>query len=176
MALKFKGKVWVFGDNLDVDNEIFPFRKREAGLVKKGEEWKFVMTNVDPDFPNKVKKGDIMVVGTNMGYGHSHQDGIHGFKQLGISCVIAESFNMSFFKNSINLGLPIIEYKGIKQKVKEGDELEIDFHDGEIKNLTTGKALKFTPYPDFLLEILEVGGLEPYADKLIADGIENNNM
>src|SRR5208283_2202729 len=170
MARKFKGKVWVFGDNLDVDKEIIPFRERELGLMRDGNYGKWVMTPVDPDFPKKVKKGDIMVVGTNMGCGHGHYEGIHGMNQLGISCVIAESVDRNFFKNSIDLGLPIIECEGIKQKVKEGDVLEVNLQDGRIKNLTNGEILTFTPLPDFLLEILEAGGLEPYITKEIAAG------
>jgi 3-isopropylmalate/(R)-2-methylmalate dehydratase small subunit len=170
MTSKFKGKVWVFGDNLDVDKEIIPFRERELGLMKDGNYGKWVMTPVDHDFPKKVKKGDIMVAGVNMGCGHGHQEGNIGIKQCGISCVIAESFDRNFFKNSINLGLPIIELEGVKKKVKEGDILEIDLHGGVIKNLTTKETLKFTPLPDFLLEIVEAGGLEPYTNKLIAAG------
>jgi 3-isopropylmalate/(R)-2-methylmalate dehydratase small subunit len=170
MALKFKGKTWVFGDNLDVDFEIIPFRKYDAGLIKDSDLGNWCMTNVDPDFPKKVKKGDIMVVGTNMGCGHDHGGANSAIKQCGISCVIAESFDRNFFRNSIAIGLPIIEYKGIKQNVKEGDELEVDLHAGTIKNLTTGKSLKFTPFPDFLQEILELGGIRAYTDKLIAEG------
>ena len=170
MTLKFEGKTWVFGDNLDVDFEIVPFRKYDAGLIKDSELGNWCMTNVDPDFPKKVKKGDIMVVGTNMGCGHSHMQANIGIKQCGISCVIAESFDRNFFKNSINLGLPIIELEGINQNVKAGDVLEVDLEAGEIKNLTNKKTLKFTPLPDFLLEIMAAGGIEPYTDKLIAEG------
>jgi 3-isopropylmalate/(R)-2-methylmalate dehydratase small subunit len=170
MARKFKGKVWVFGDNLDVDKEIIPFRERELGLMRDGNYGKWVMTPVDPDFPKKVKKGDIMVVGTNMGCGHGHYEGIHGMNQLGISCVIAESVDRNFFKNSIDLGLPIIECEGVKQKVKEGNVLEVNLQEGKIINLTNGEILNFTPLPDFLLEILESGGLEPYITKQIAEG------
>jgi 3-isopropylmalate/(R)-2-methylmalate dehydratase small subunit len=170
MACTFKGKVWVFGDNLDVDKEIIPFREREQGLMRDENYGKWVMTPVDPDFPKKVTKGDIMVVGTNMGCGHGHYEGIHGMNQLGISCVIAESVDRNFFKNSIDLGLPIIECEGVKQKVKEGDVLEVNLQDGKIKNLTNGGVLNFTPLPDFLLEILESGGLEPYITKQIAAG------
>ena len=170
MARKFKGRVWVFGDNLDVDKEIIPFRERELGLMRDGNYGKWVMTPVDPDFPKKVKKGDILVAGTNMGCGHGHFEGIIGLNQVGISCVIAESVDRNFFKNSIDLGLPIIECEGIKQKVKEGDMLEVNLQDGKIKNLTTGEVLNFTPLPGFLLDILESGGLEPYITKQIAAG------
>jgi 3-isopropylmalate dehydratase, small subunit len=170
MAKIFKGKVWVFGNNLDVDKEIIPFRERELGLMRDGNYGKWVMTPVDPDFPKKVKKGDIMVVGSNMGCGHGHFEGIIGLKQCGISCVIAESFDRNFFRNSIALGLPIIECEGINQKVREGDILEVNLHEGHIKNLTNGEIMKFDPLPDFILEILESGGLEPYVTKQIAAG------
>ena len=170
MALKFKGKTWFFGDNLDVDFEIIPFRKYDSGLIKDSELGNWCMTNVDPDFPKKVKKGDIMVVGTNMGCGHSHMQANLSIKQCGISCVIAESFDRNFFRNSIAVGLPIIEYKGINQSVKEGDELELDLHAGIIKDLTTGKILEFTPFPNFLLDILEAGSVEDHVNRLIAEG------
>ena len=173
MALKFKGKVCVFGDNLDVDYEIVPFRKFDAGLIKLEDVGKWCMSNVDPDFPKKVKKGDIMVTGSNMGCGHDHVWANLAIKQCGISVVIAESFDRNFFRNSIGVGLPIVEYKGINKEVKEGDELEVDLHAGIIKNLTSGKNLKFKPFPDFLQEILEVGGMDPYADKLVAEGKVN---
>ncbi len=112
MALKFKGKVWVFGDNLDVDKEIVPFRQWDSGALKMNELGTKCMTYVDPDFPKKMKKGDIMVVGTNMGCGHDHATANQSIQQCGISVVIAESFDRNFFRNSIALGLPIIEYKG----------------------------------------------------------------
>jgi 3-isopropylmalate/(R)-2-methylmalate dehydratase small subunit len=170
MALHFKGKVWVFGDNLDVDFELSPFRMRDAGLIKPDELGKWCMTNVDPDFPKKVKKGDIMVVGTNMGCGHDHSQANIGIKQAGLSCVIAESFDRNFFRNSISIGLPIIEYPGINKLAKEGDELEVDLHSGTIKNITTGKSGSFTPLPDFLLDILETNGIDAYTEKMMLQG------
>jgi 3-isopropylmalate/(R)-2-methylmalate dehydratase small subunit len=170
MTLKFKGKVWTFGDNLDVDKDIIPFRKMNLGLIKHENLGDWCMTNVDPDFPKKVKKGDIMVVGTNMGCGHSHQQANLAIKLCGISCVIAESFDRNFFRNSVAIGLPLIEFKDIKQYVKEGDELEVDLHAGQIKNLSSRKVLNFTPLPDFLLDILEAGSIESHVNKLIAEG------
>ena len=111
-----------------------------------------------------------MVVGKNMGCGHSHMQANIAIKQCGISCVIAESFDRNFFRNSIDIGLPIIEYIDIKKNVKEGDVLEVDLHAGEIKNLTTKKTLKFTPLPDFLLDIFEAGDVESHVNRLIAEG------
>jgi 3-isopropylmalate/(R)-2-methylmalate dehydratase small subunit len=170
MALYFKGKVWVFGDNLDVDKDIIPFRKMNLGIITFANLGDWCMTDVDPDFPRKVKRGDIMVVGKNMGCGHSHQQANLAIKQCGISCVIAESFDRNFFRNSIAVGLPLIEYKDIRQKVKEGDKLELDLHTGRIKNISDGNTLKFTPLPDFLLDILEAGSIEAHVNKLIAAG------
>ena len=170
MALKFKGKIWVFGDNLDVDKDIIPFRKMALGLITWDNLGDWCMTNVDPDFPKKMKKGDIMVVGTNMGCGHSHMQANEAIKQCGISCVIAESFDRNFFRNSIAIGLPVIEYRGIKQNVKEGDVMEVDLHTGVIKNLSSRKTLKFDPLPDFILDILEAGSIEDHVNKLIAEG------
>jgi len=170
MTLKFKGKVWIFGDNLDVDKDIIPFRKMNLGLITFDNLGDWCMTNVDPDFPRKVNKGDIMVVGKNMGCGHSHQQANLAIKQCGISCVIAESFDRNFFRNSIAIGLPLIEYPDIRQKVKEGDELEVDLHAGQINNISERKVLNFTPLPDFLLDILDAGSIESHVNKLIAEG------
>ena len=139
-------------------------------MIKLEDVGKWCMANVDPDFPKKVKKGDIMVAGSNMGCGHDHFQANLAIKQCGIACVIAESFDRNFFRNSIGVGLPIIEYKGINKEVKEGDEVEVDLNTGTIKNLTTGKTLRFKPFPDFLQDILEVGGMDPYADKMVAAG------
>jgi 3-isopropylmalate/(R)-2-methylmalate dehydratase small subunit len=130
------------------------------------------MRVVDPDFAKKVKKGDIMVVGTNMGCGHDHYLSNVAIKQSGIDCVIAESFDRNFFRNSIAVGLPIIEYPGINKIAKQGDELSVDLKVGTIKNLTNGKSGKFKPFPDFLLEIVDAGGLEKFGNKLIAEGRE----
>ena len=170
MALKFKGKVWVLGDNLDVDNELFPFRKGDSGEIKPSEFGQWVMTNVDPDFPRKAKKGDIVMTGTNMGCGHDHAEAIKGFLQLGISMVISESFNRNWLRNAIYLGLPIVEYPGIKKMVKEGDVLEVDLHTGEIKNITSKQTIKFTPLPEFLLDILEAKGIDRYTDNQVKAG------
>jgi 3-isopropylmalate dehydratase, small subunit len=172
MALKFKGKVWVFGDNLDVDFEILSFRELDAGIIAPDKMGEWCMRVVDPDFAKKVKKGDIMVVGTNMGCGHDHYLSNVAIKQSGIDCCIAESFDRNFFRNSIAVGLPIIEYPGINKIAKQGDELSVDLKAGTIKNLTNGKSGKFKPFPDFLLEIVDAGGLEKFGNKLIAEGRE----
>ncbi|MCL5951261.1 MAG: 3-isopropylmalate dehydratase small subunit [Chloroflexi bacterium] len=170
MALKFKGKTWIFGDNLDVDNEIVSFAKLHYGVFTHDQLGEHCMENVDPEFHKKVKKGDIMVAGTNFRCGHDHPHAPQSIQQCGISVVVAESFDENYIKNSVAIGLPLIELPGIKKKVKEGDVVEADLHAGIIENVTTGESIKFKPFPDFLLDMLEAGSLEAYGDKLIAEG------
>ena len=167
---KLKGKAWVFGDILDVDFDIFPIEEFR-GMPKTDEDYgQLCMTNIDPEFPNKVKKGDFIVAGKNMGYGHDHESAPLAIKGCGVAAVICESTNRNFYRNSVHLGLPIIECEGIKKKVKEGDELEVDLGLGIIRNMTSGEEIKFAPFPDFLLEILDAGGLYPLIRKKLAEG------
>ncbi len=154
-----KGRVWKFGDNVDTD-AIMP--ARYLIYTKPEELAKYVMTGIDEDFPKKIKKGDIIVAGKNFGCGSSREHAPIGLKAAGISCVIAESFARIFYRNAINIGLPLIECKGIYNKVKEGDELEVDLKTGIIKNLTTGETIQGQKIPEFMMEILEAGGLMPY--------------
>ncbi|AEF95683.1 3-isopropylmalate dehydratase small subunit [Methanotorris igneus] len=157
-----KGRAWVFGDNIDTD-AILPARY----LVYTTEEElaKFAMTGADPDFPKKVKKGDIIVGGKNFGCGSSREHAPIGLKGAGISLVIAESFARIFYRNAINIGLPLLECKDITKHVKEGDILEVDLDKGIIKNLTTGEELKAQKLPEFMMEILNDGGLMPHLKK-----------
>lgn len=168
---KLKGKAWVFGDILDADFDICPV-EATWDRPQTEEDWgKYCLTNVDPEFPKKVRKGDFMVAGENMGYGYGHNEsGFLSIKGCGIAAVICESTNRIFFRNAIHAGLPVIELKGIKSKVKEGDEIEVDLRGGVIKNLTTGEELIFAPFPDFMLEIIDAGGVYPLIKKMLADG------
>lgn len=172
MPIKIKGKAWVFpGDNYDVDVHLVPQPARHTMHGKPDSEWaQHCMVPLDPDFPKKVKPGDVIVAGNNMGYGHDHLGPHYAMKACGVGAVIAESFNHMFQRNCINLGLPAIPYQGILKKVKTGDELEIDLKAGTIKNLTNKETLKFTPYPDFLLQIIEDGGLNGQLKKMIKEG------
>ncbi len=167
-----KGKAWVFGDILDVDFDICPIEATKIGEKPKTEkDWgKFCMTNLDPEFPNKVKEGDFIVAGTNFGYGHDHESAPLSIKGCGVSAVICESTNRNFLRNSVHIGVPVIELPGIKSKVSQGDELEVDLRAGTLTNLTTGETLTFPPYPDFLLEIIEAGGLYPLLRELLPKG------
>jgi 3-isopropylmalate/(R)-2-methylmalate dehydratase small subunit len=168
---KLKGKAWVFGDICDVDWEIFPFEKGRTLTSRTNEAYgQYCMTEVDPDFPKKVQKGDFIVAGVNFGYGHDHDSACRAILGCGVAAVICDSTNRNFFRNSINLGLPVIEYKGIRDKVKQGDELEIDLRAGTIRNLTTKETLKFNAFLDFIIEILEAGGVYPLMTKKLKEG------
>jgi 3-isopropylmalate/(R)-2-methylmalate dehydratase small subunit len=170
---KLRGKAWVFGDILDVDFDICPIEATRGGegRPRTEKDWaKYCMTNIDPEFPKKVKEGDFIVAGENMGYGHDHESGPLAIKGCGVSAVICESTNRNFFRNAIHIGVPVIECRGIKSKVKQGDELKVDLRAGVIKNLTTSEELGFSPYPAFLLEIIEAGGLYPLLKEKLAKG------
>ncbi len=172
---KLRGGAWVFGDLMDVDWEICPYdvivQLRGKGVPVTDEEvGKYCMVNVDPDFPKKVKKGDFIVAGENFGYGHDHYHACVSIKGAGVGAVVCESTNANFMRNSLHHALPVIVCKGIKSKVKQGDELEIDLAAGTITNLTTGEGLRFVPFPDFLLEIMGAGGLYPHLKKQIKEG------
>ena len=169
---KMKGKAWVFGDILDVDFDICPIETMSFGERPKTEkDWgKYCMINVDPDFPKKVQEGDFIVAGENFGYGHDHESAPLSIKGCGVAAVICECTNRNFLRNSVNIGVPVIELPGIKSKVSQGDELEVDLKAGTVKNLTTGASLKFAPYPDFLIEIIEAGGLYPLLREKLPKG------
>jgi 3-isopropylmalate/(R)-2-methylmalate dehydratase small subunit len=169
---KLKGKAWVFGDILDVDFDIYPIEltKGEGRPKNEKDYGKYCMVNLDPEFPKKVKEGDFIIAGLNVGYGHDHETAPLAIKACGVSAVICESTNRNFLRNAVHIGLPVIELPGVKKKVKQGDELEANLKTGIVKNLSTGITMKFEPYPDFLLEILDAGGLYPLLRKLLPKG------
>jgi 3-isopropylmalate/(R)-2-methylmalate dehydratase small subunit len=154
-----KGKAWKFGNDIDTDL-ILPGRYLVLRCEKDLAE--HVMEGADPEFSKKVQKGDIMVGGKNFGCGSSREHAPIAIKGAGISAVVAESFARIFYRNSINVGLPLIEIKDISKNVSQGDELEIDMEKGILKNLTTDKEFKIKGLPEFMVEILNEGGLIPY--------------
>ncbi|MFX0204460.1 MAG: 3-isopropylmalate dehydratase [Candidatus Hodarchaeota archaeon] len=170
MSSKIKGKAWIFGDNLDVDKHLLPWPLLRTVPSTPEALAPYCMTPIDPDFPKKVKPGDVIVAGKNMGAGHDHHKIQMAMKGCGIGAVIAESFNWNFFRNAIHYGLPVIKHPGIKEKVKEGDELDIDIKNGTIKNIRTGEILNFTPLPDYLIEMIEAGGLYEELTQQIKEG------
>ncbi|RLF07916.1 MAG: 3-isopropylmalate dehydratase [Thermoprotei archaeon] len=158
-----KGRVWKFGDNIDTD-VIIPFKYKARTLDPK-ELAQHVMEGIDPDFARKVKPGDIIVAGKNFGCGSSREQAPLAIKAAGIAAIVAESFARIFFRNAINIGLPVLEVKGISEKTDEGDLLEIDLLQGTVKNLTKNMAFKAAPLPDMIMEILKEGGLVNYLKK-----------
>ncbi len=158
-----RGRVWKFGDNIDTD-VIIPF-KYKARTIDPKELAQHVMEGIDPDFSKKVKPGDIIVAGKNFGCGSSREQAPLAIKAAGIAAVVAESFARIFFRNAINIGLPVLEVKGIFEKTDSGDLLEIDLSQGMVKNLSKGLTFKAAPMPDMLMEILKEGGLVNYLKK-----------
>ena len=167
MRTKLRGRAWVFGDILDVDWEICSFETLRLlgtkGIPPTPESLgPYCMAVVDPDFAKKVKKGDFIVAGENMGYGHDHDHACMSIKGAGIAAALCDSTNANFFRNSVEHGLPIVEYPGIRPMTKQGDEIEVDLSEGTIRNLTQGKKFRFTPYPRTLLDMIDAGGIYPY--------------
>lgn len=166
--MKFTGRAWVFGDNVDTD-VIIP--ARYLNTTDPEELATHCMEDIDPGFPKKINSGDIIVAGKNFGCGSSREHAPLAIKACGISCVIARSFARIFFRNSINIGLPILECSEAADSIKDGDELEIDADKGVIKNLTTGISYTARPFPDFIKKIIQAGGLLNYARKAEESGV-----
>jgi len=157
--LKAKGKVFKYGDNVDTD-VIIPARYLSTGDPK--ELRKHCMEDIDKDFAKNVEEGDIIVGRKNFGCGSSREHAPIAIKASGVSCVIAETFARIFYRNSFNVGLPIIESSEAAKKIEKDDELEIDFQTGEIRNLTKNEIYKGQPYPEFIQKIIENEGLVNY--------------
>ena len=154
--MKVSAPVVKFGNNVDTD-VILP--GKYLVLMDPKDLAKHAMEGLDPAFPEKAKKGVIVVGGKNFGCGSSREQAPLALKYSGVRCVVAESFARIFFRNAINIGLPVIECKGIWEAVENGDELAVDFDKGEVRNTSKGKALRATKLPAFILEILSDGGL-----------------
>jgi 3-isopropylmalate/(R)-2-methylmalate dehydratase small subunit len=129
------------------------------------------MEDIDSEFLIKVKPGDIIVADTNFGCGSSREHAPLAIKAAGISCVIAKSFARIFFRNAINIGLPLLEYIEAVDGTKTGDILEVDLITGEIRNITRGKTFTAKAYPDFMMEIINAGGLVEYTTKKLTGGL-----
>ena len=154
--MQAKGTVHKFGNNIDTD-VIIPARY----LNKSDEAWlaSHCMEDIDKEFVNKVKAGDIMVAEANFGCGSSREHAPITIKASGISCVIASTFARIFYRNAINIGLAILECDEAARDIKDGDEVEVDFDSGVITNITTGKSYKAQPFPEFIQNIISKGGL-----------------
>jgi len=154
-----EGRVLKYGDNINTD-VIYPGKYLVFTQPEKMAE--HAMEGLDPEFPRKIRDYGLVVAGKNFGCGSSREHAPQSLKYAGCKCVLAESFARIFFRNAINIGLPIIECKGIHSKTDEGDRLQIDMEKGIIKNLTKNEVLNFKPFPDFLLKIFRSGGLISY--------------
>lgn len=154
--MKVKGTVHKFGDNVDTD-VIIPARY----LNKSDDEWlaSHCMEDIDKEFVNKVKPGDIMVAEANFGCGSSREHAPIAIKASGISCVIASTFARIFYRNAINIGLAILECDEAAKDIKADDEVEVDFETGIITNCTSGKTYQAQPFPEFIQNIISKGGL-----------------
>lgn len=159
-----RGRAWVFRGVLDVDWEICVFdishELQAKGMYTPEEIGKYCMTKVDPDFPKKVQKGDF-IVGEFMGFGHDHDHACLSILGAGVAAVICDTSAPYFLRNSIERGLPVVEYSGILDAVKQGDELEVDLEKGRLTNISSGVELKFEPMPAFIIRKLEAGGMVP---------------
>lgn len=154
-----RGLVFKYGDNVDTD-VIIPARYLNSTDGK--ELAKHCMEDIDKDFVNRVNKGDIIVADKNFGCGSSREHAPIAIKASGISCVIAETFARIFYRNSINIGLPIIECAEASKDINDGDELEIDFGSGVITNVTKNKTYQGQSFPEFMQRIIDAEGLVNY--------------
>ncbi len=160
-----KGKVHKYGADVNTD-VIFP--ARYLNVSEPAELAKHCMEDIDPDFVSRVEPGDIMVATTNFGCGSSREHAPLAIKAAGISCIIAKTFARIFFRNAINIGLPLLECDEAVDKTEAGDILEVDLARGKIKNLTTGREFGANPYPEFMNKLISAGGLIEYTKKRLA--------
>jgi len=165
--MTIRGKVHKFGENIDTD-AIIP--ARYLNTTDERELASHCMEDADPEFVNKVKAGDIIVGGSNFGCGSSREHAPIAIKVAGVSCVIAESFARIFYRNAINIGLPLLVAPEAAREAKPGDEIEVDVASGGIRNLTQGKTYQAEPFPEFIRELIAAGGLIAYTRQRLAAG------
>ncbi len=163
--MSVRGKAHTFGDHIDTD-QIIPAKYLTIADVK--ELASHCLETADQDFVKKVRPGDFVVTGVNFGCGSSREHAPISIKGCGVSCVIAKSFARIFFRNAINLGLPVLECPEAADAIEAGDELDVDLSTGTIRNLTTEQVFPAKPYEPFMLEIIEAGGLVPYTKRRLA--------
>lgn len=160
MSFVIRGKVWKYGDNINTDI-ISPGQYMSFPIETQAEH---AMEAIDPDFASKVQAGDIIVAGDNFGSGSSRETAQMVLKYHEIGAIVANSFARIFYRNSINVGLPVVEMLDTSA-IEEGDEIEINLLEGKIINHSKGTEYKGTKLPEHLIEMVKVGGLEPYLAK-----------
>jgi 3-isopropylmalate dehydratase small subunit len=165
MDLQLRGNAWCFGGLLDVDWEICPRRVKEQLRQERGGEptdedfGRYCMTVLDPTFPQRVHRGDFLVGEAGFGYGHDHHHACQSIKGCGVAAVLCDSSTTYFMRNSLHLGLLVVEIPGVFAATSTGDALEVDLEQGLVTNATTTWEGTFQPLPDFLLEIVAAGGV-----------------
>ncbi|MBO5351906.1 MAG: 3-isopropylmalate dehydratase small subunit [Lachnospiraceae bacterium] len=160
--MKARGIVHKYGDNVDTD-VIIPARYLNSSDAK--DLASHCMEDIDKDFVNKVKPGDIMVANKNFGCGSSREHAPLAIKTAGISCVIAETFARIFYRNAINIGLPILECPDAAKAIEAGHEVEVDFDNGVITDVTTGQSFQGQAFPEFMQRIMKADGLMNYINE-----------
>ena len=165
--MNLKGRAWRYGDNIDTDG-IIP--GRYCVMNEPKELAKHTLEGLDPEFVKKVRPGDILVAGQNFGCGSSREHAPISIKAAGVSCIIAKSFARIFFRNAINIGLPIFESHEAVEGIEEGDQIEVVPSKGVIRNQTKGEEFLSVPLPSFIQEIVEKGGLVNYVKEQLRKG------
>jgi 3-isopropylmalate dehydratase small subunit len=164
MELQLRGRAWCFGGLLDVDWEICPRRVKEElrqrGREPSNEEYgRYCMTVLDPTFPDRVQRGDFIVGEAGFGYGHDHHHACQSILGCGVGAVLCDSATTYFVRNSLHLGLLVLEIPGVFAATSTGDALEVDLERGTVTNATTNWQGMFAPLPGFLLDIVAAGGV-----------------
>lgn len=165
--MTLRGRVWKYGDHVDTD-AIIPARYLNVSTPEALAP--HCMEDIDSVFAAQVQPGDIIVAGENFGCGSSREHAALAIKGAGVSCVVARNFARIFYRNAINVGLPILESPEAAGALETGHELEIDLESGAIHNLTTGQDYQAEPYPPFMMGIIGAGGLVPYTRQRLAAG------
>jgi len=155
-----RGRVWKYGDNVNTD-VIMP--GKYLTIREPAKLAPFVMEGIDPEFTRKAKPGDLIIAGRNFGCGSSRETAPAGLRAFGIGAIIAVSFGRIFLRNSVNIGLPVLECTEAAGAIPEGHEVTVDLATGSIVDETTGHRYRATPFPPFLQELIALGGLLPYA-------------
>lgn len=157
-----RGNSIKYGDNVDTD-VIIP--ARYLAIQDRSLLATHAMEDIDKDFHKKMKKGDILIAGKNFGCGSSREHAPQVLKDSGVSCIIAESFARIFFRNAINIGLAIVESPDAAKEIKEGDEVEVDFSAGKIRDISSGKSYEMAVFPPFLQDMIDKGGLIAFVNE-----------
>jgi 3-isopropylmalate/(R)-2-methylmalate dehydratase small subunit len=160
--MKLTGKAWKYGDNINTD-AIIPGRYLSTTDPK--ELVKHCLEDLDPTFASQVQTGDIIIAGKNFGCGSSREHAPLCLRAAGVSCVIAETFARIFLRNAINLGLPVLECPEAARAIQAGHRIEVELSTGQITDRDTGQIFQAKPYPEFMLKIIDAGGLVPYTMK-----------